>query len=44
MKIASALAIAGLISKKQLYPDYIIPNPFDKRVAKAVATAVKNAK
>jgi len=44
MKIASALAIAGLISKKQLSPDYIIPNPFDKRVAKAVATAVKNAK
>ena len=43
MKIASALAIAGLISKKELSADYIIPSPFDKRVAKAVAKAVKKA-
>lgn len=41
MKIASSLAIAGLVSKKELLPEYIIPNPFDKRVAKAVAKAVK---
>jgi len=41
MKIASALAIASLISKKELKPEYIIPNPFDKRVAKAVANAVR---
>ncbi len=41
MKIASALAIAGLVSKKELSPDYIIPNPFDKRVARAVASAVR---
>ena len=44
MKIASALAIASLISKKDLSADYIIPNPFDKRVAKVVANAVKKAK
>lgn len=43
MKIASALAIAKLVSKKELSPNYIIPNPFDKRVAKAVASAVKKA-
>ena len=43
MKIASALAIAGLISKKELSASYIIPKPFDKRVAKAVANAVKKA-
>src|SRR3989344_2193958 len=43
IKIASALAIAGLISKKELKPDYIIPSPFDKRVAKAVANAVTHA-
>jgi malate dehydrogenase (oxaloacetate-decarboxylating) len=41
MKLASALAIASLVSKKELRPGYIIPSPFDKRVAKAVANAVK---
>jgi len=41
MKIASAVAIADLVSKKELSPSYIIPSPFDKRVAKAVASAVK---
>ncbi len=41
MKIASAKAIASLVSKKELSPLFIIPNPFDKRVAKAVANAVK---
>lgn len=40
MKIAAALAIAGLISNKKLSPGYVIPNPFDKRVARAVAKAV----
>lgn len=43
MKIASALAIAGLVSKKELSSDYIIPSPFDKRVAQAVARAVRKA-
>jgi malate dehydrogenase (oxaloacetate-decarboxylating) len=37
------LAIANLVSKKELSPSYIIPSPFDKRVAKAVANAVKKA-
>ncbi len=43
MKLASALAISSLVSKKELSPAYIIPNPFDRRVAKAVAKAVKKA-
>ena len=43
MKVAAAYAIAGLIDEKDLTPDYIIPNPFDKRVAKAVAEAVAEA-
>lgn len=41
MKLASALAIAKLVTYKELSPSYIIPSPFDKRVAKAVANAVK---
>lgn len=43
MKIAAAYAIAGLIDGEDLNPDYIIPNPFDGRVAKAVAAAVAEA-
>ena len=43
MKVAAAYAIAGLIDEQDLNPDYIIPNPFDKRVAPAVAKAVAEA-
>ena len=43
MKIAAAKAIAGLISNEELRADYVIPAPFDKRVAPAVAKAVKEA-
>ncbi|HPV02802.1 MAG TPA: malic enzyme-like NAD(P)-binding protein, partial [Clostridiales bacterium] len=43
MKIAAAQAIAGLISDEELSPDYVIPAPFDPRVAKAVAKAVAEA-
>ena len=43
MKIAAAKAIAGLISDEELRPDYVIPAPFDERVAPAVAAAVKEA-
>ena len=43
MKVAAAYAIAGLIQEEELNPEYIIPNPFDKRVAKAVAEAVAKA-
>lgn len=40
MKLAAARAIAGLLDDSELSPDYIIPQPFDKRVAPAVAGAV----
>ena len=43
MKIAAAYAIASLVSDEELTPDYIIPNPFDKRVAPSVAAAVAKA-
>ena len=43
MKVAAAYAIASLIEEKDLNPDYIIPNPFDKRVVKEVARAVAKA-
>jgi len=43
MKIAASRAIASLVSDKELSPDYIIPSPLDRRVAEAVAEAVKNA-
>lgn len=43
MKVAAAYAIAGLVSDEELNADYIIPNPFDKRVASAVAKAVSEA-
>ena len=43
MKVAAAYAIASLVSEEELNADYIIPNPFDKRVAKTVATAVAEA-
>ena len=37
MKIAAAHAIAGLVEPKDLNREYIIPNPFDRRVVPAVA-------
>ena len=43
MKIAAAEAIASVISEDELRPDYVIPAPFDPRVAKAVAAAVAEA-
>lgn len=43
MKIAAANAIASLVSDEELRPEYIIPAPFDKRVAPTVAKAVKEA-
>ena len=43
MKVAAAYAIAGLVDEKDLAEDYIIPNPFDKRVAKVVSEAVAKA-
>ncbi|NLL07266.1 MAG: NAD-dependent malic enzyme [Clostridiaceae bacterium] len=43
MKIAAAKAIASLISDEELNPDYVIPAPFDPRVAATVAEAVREA-
>ena len=40
MKMAAALALAGLISDDELTEDYIIPKAFDPRVGPAVAKAV----
>ena len=43
MKIAAAKAIASLVSDDELKPEYIIPAPFDERVAETVANAVKES-
>ncbi len=43
MKIAAAYGIAGLVGEDELSLDYIIPRPFDPRVAPAVAAAVAQA-
>ncbi|WP_282020190.1 NAD(P)-dependent malic enzyme [Planomicrobium okeanokoites] len=43
MKIAAVGAIAGLLSEVELHDDYVIPAPFDSRVAPAVAAAVARA-
>src|SRR4051794_4069747 len=43
MKLAAVHAIAGLITEEDLYTNYVIPDPFDRRVAAHVAEAVANA-
>jgi malate dehydrogenase (oxaloacetate-decarboxylating) len=43
MKLAAAGALASLISAADLRADYVIPSPFDARVAPAVAAAVSQA-
>ena len=43
MKVAAVNAIAGLITDAELNADYVIPDPFDPRVAAHVAEAVANA-
>ncbi|HET7658600.1 MAG TPA: malic enzyme-like NAD(P)-binding protein [Bacillales bacterium] len=40
MKVAAVYAIADLISEDELKDDYVIPAPFDARVAPAVAASV----
>ena len=40
MKLAAVYAIADLISVEELHADYVIPDPFDRRVAAHVAAAV----
>ncbi len=41
MKLAAAIAIAGLISEEELNEDNILPQPFDTRVCQVVSDAVK---
>ena len=43
MKMAAAKAIAELIAPDELTAEYVIPQPFDERVVKAVASAVADA-
>lgn len=43
MKIAAVEAIASLVSEEELSEDYVIPAPFDPRVAPAVAASVAKA-
>lgn len=43
MKVAAVHAIAGLVEDHELHPDYVIPRPFDERVAPEVAAAVAKA-
>lgn len=41
MKMAASIALANLISDKDLDYDYILPDAFDKRVVDAISKAVK---
>jgi malate dehydrogenase (oxaloacetate-decarboxylating) len=41
MKIAAAYGIANVLKEEELRADYIIPSPFDERVAQVVADTVK---
>lgn len=43
MKIAAAYAIADLVDKDKLLPEYVIPEAFDLRIAPKVAAAVAKA-
>jgi len=43
MKLAAVEAIANLIEEHELHEDYVIPAPFDPRVAPEVAAAVAKA-
>ena len=42
MKLAAAKALAGLVSDEELNEDFIMPEPFDPRVADVVSQAVKS--
>ncbi len=43
MKLAAVYAISDIVTEEELNSDYIIPGPFDTRVAPAVAAAVAKA-
>ena len=40
MKLAAAEALASLVSEEELCADFVMPDPFDPRVADVVAKAV----
>lgn len=40
MKLAAARALADLVSEAELSPEFVMPDPFDPRIADAVAQAV----
>ena len=42
MKLAAARALASLVSDEELSEDFIMPDPFDPRVAECVVTAVRD--
>ena len=41
MKLAASIAIASLVSDDELCEEFVMPEPFDPRVARTVADAVK---
>ena len=43
MKLAAAHAIAGVVSRKELSEEYIIPSVFNRNVVRAVAKEVAAA-
>ena len=43
MKVAASKALAELVPDSELTEDFILPNPLDKNVGKAVAEAVAKA-
>lgn len=43
MKVAAAVALAGLITEEELSEDYVIPEALDERVVEVMATAVAKA-
>ena len=43
MKLAAAYAIADVLDESELRHDYVVPSPFDERVASNVAKAVAQA-
>jgi malate dehydrogenase (oxaloacetate-decarboxylating) len=43
MKLAAAMAIAGLVEEEELTEEWILPEAFDKRLAGAVSQAVAKA-
>ena len=43
MKLAAARTLAEVIPEEELSEDYVIPSPFDERIAPTMAEAVAEA-